>query len=816
MMATSFSEIVLVILAILGGVGIPLGTPPLPEDAKLMNLAPEKCLYYVYLAGTAEPDRQSKNSTEQLLADPEIKALVNDLIKRYDALSANMEQQEGLGKAGSVLGKLALVRPTALYVSNVDFQQVEREGVNVRMVDRTFTAEGALVIHVGEQRAEVMEVLRDVVKQMGNRAAKVEAKGTTFASLVAPDGRSHIQFGLHGEYLISTLTTTDDAKHLEALIDRMTTAPPAWLVEARKQVDVPRLSTFAYADMPAIMAPVQKMSGTDIDAFPILSELRTFVASTGLDGQRCRSRTLFQHSEGGWLESIGKQRLNTDLAKSIPSDSTVAVGAAIPGEQVYDGVFEILGKMNPEMTGFEQQMSGEMQNQFGWTFRDLLAAMGDQWAIYASPEDGGIATGWVLVTTVRDQKRLQEISDRFQGFVQQMHNSDSDPVVREIEFSGKKIYSFFVPDDDFVVTPSWYFDQDRAMISLFPQAIKGALRTDGTATGLADVPEAAEAIKGDGTPIVVGYVDTATILKVGYPALQVAAQVILGQMQGREFRNAPPAIREATEGLDPTLLPSLRALVRYVKPSTFSLRATPEGLRVESSRTLPGANVGAVAPVLTAAMLPAVDAARTAAMRNQAMTNERQIVLALLNYESAYQRFPPAYSVDKDGKPLLSWRVLILPFLEENGLYQEFHLDEPWDSPHNRKLIARMPQVYHSPVSHADPGKTSYLGIGGEKGMFCKPDEQGHGIRIAKITDGTSNTIAIAEVSDEMAAIWTQPVDYTPDPQEPIKGIPGLWPGRVMLMGFVDGHVSQIPADIDADTIYAGFTRNGGEPVRIP
>ena len=60
--------------------------------------------------------------------------------------------------------------------------------------------------------------------------------------------------------------------------------------------------------------------------------------------------------------------------------------------------------------------------------------------------------------------------------------------------------------------------------------------------------------------------------------------------------------------------------------------------------------------------------------------------------------FPPAYTTSKDGKPLLSWRVLILPYLEQEALYKEFHLDEPWDSPHNRTLIARMPAVYRCPM----------------------------------------------------------------------------------------------------------------------
>ena len=88
---------------------------------------------------------------------------------------------------------------------------------------------------------------------------------------------------------------------------------------------------------------------------------------------------------------------------------------------------------------------------------------------------------------------------------------------------------------------------------------------------------------------------------------------------------------------------------------------------------------------------------RGSAARSQCINNLKQIGLAMHNYHDQHKSFPPAYTVDKAGKPLLSWRVLILPYLEQNALYKEFHLDEPWDSPHNRTLIDRMPPTYRCP-----------------------------------------------------------------------------------------------------------------------
>ena len=85
------------------------------------------------------------------------------------------------------------------------------------------------------------------------------------------------------------------------------------------------------------------------------------------------------------------------------------------------------------------------------------------------------------------------------------------------------------------------------------------------------------------------------------------------------------------------------------------------------------------------------------AARSQCINNLKQIGLAMHNYHAMHKTFPPAYTVDKAGKPLLSWRVLILPYLEQDALYKEFHLDEPWDSEHNRALIDRMPATYRCP-----------------------------------------------------------------------------------------------------------------------
>ena len=133
-------------------------------------------------------------------------------------------------------------------------------------------------------------------------------------------------------------------------------------------------------------------------------------------------------------------------------------------------------------------------------------------------------------------------------------------------------------------------------------------------------------------------------------------------------------------------MPELSKVLADVKPTANGTRIT---MNVDAKQA--------------AALIDSVSRpARQAAIRSQCVNNEKQIGLAIHNYISVHESFPPAYTTDKAGKPLLSWRVLILPYIEQDALYKEFHLDEAWDSPHNKALIARMPAPYRCPSENDD------------------------------------------------------------------------------------------------------------------
>jgi hypothetical protein len=202
--------------------------------------------------------------------------------------------------------------------------------------------------------------------------------------------------------------------------------------------------------------------------------------------------------------------------------------------------------------------------------------------------------------------------------------------------------------------------------------------------------------------------------------------------------------------------------------------------------------------------------AREAAKRMVSANNLHQMALAMHNYHTVYQKFPTYANFDKNGKPLLSWRVHILPFVGQEDLYKQFHLDEPWDSEHNKKLIAKMPSTYALARNSklTKEGKTIYLAPLGESTMFPGPRP----IKITDVTDGTSMTLFLVEGSDDHAVIWSKPDDLHYDASNPFKGLGKRWNGGFWA-AFVDASVHLIPATVDKETLKALFTIAGGEAI---
>ncbi|WP_337177219.1 DUF1559 domain-containing protein [Paludisphaera sp.] len=156
----------------------------------------------------------------------------------------------------------------------------------------------------------------------------------------------------------------------------------------------------------------------------------------------------------------------------------------------------------------------------------------------------------------------------------------------------------------------------------------------------------------------------------------------------------------------------------------------------------------------------AVGAAREVARASVCVGKLKCIAVALLNYHDANGALPPAYSTDASGRPLLSWRVLILPYMEYADLYNRFRPDEPWDGPNNIRLLDEMPPGFacatlQPNVSHSTPGRfTNFLAAAGPGTAF----PGGEPVKLADIKDGLDETILVVE-SDQAEVPWTAPID---------------------------------------------------------
>jgi hypothetical protein len=212
--------------------------------------------------------------------------------------------------------------------------------------------------------------------------------------------------------------------------------------------------------------------------------------------------------------------------------------------------------------------------------------------------------------------------------------------------------------------------------------------------------------------------------------------------------------------------------------------------------------------VVSALVLPAVQQARVAARRMSSSNNLRQLTLSLLNYEATFRKVPSAAILDKaTKKPLLSWRVAILPFIEENTLYTQFHLDEAWDSPHNIKLLDKMPATFKCPNVALAPGHTNYLAVSGPD-FAMRIDAP---LPLASFLDGTSNTAVLVEAAAGSAVPWTAPQDFTPTMEEPFKGLTPFISPSGFHVAMMDCSIRLIPSDFPANQLWRLFTRAGND-----
>jgi hypothetical protein len=188
----------------------------------------------------------------------------------------------------------------------------------------------------------------------------------------------------------------------------------------------------------------------------------------------------------------------------------------------------------------------------------------------------------------------------------------------------------------------------------------------------------------------------------------------------------------------------------------------------------------------------------------------KQLALAMHNYHDIHGQFPPAVLIGPDGKTPHSWRVELLPFLDEHRLFNRYRLNEAWDSPHNTVVQRNMPDAFRSPFAGEESTNSSYYALVGPGTIF----EGTKGVPLQDITYGTSKTLMLVEAKRDIP--WTKPADIPFDPNKPVP----------QVGGFVKGHFTAACADGSArifrfedfkgDELKWAMMRNDGHRFDLP
>lgn len=194
-----------------------------------------------------------------------------------------------------------------------------------------------------------------------------------------------------------------------------------------------------------------------------------------------------------------------------------------------------------------------------------------------------------------------------------------------------------------------------------------------------------------------------------------------------------------------------------------------------------------------------------AANRMISVNNMKQLALAIHGYHDVHGHLPANFA--KDGNDLLSWRVAVLPFLEEQKLYDAFKLDEPWDSPHNKKLLPKMPKAFELPGS-TESTATFYLAFNGKGAAF----EHRMKLRFRDFSDGLSLTLLVAEAARSVP--WSKPDDLPFVANQPLPKLGGHF-RKGFNAALADGSVFFLRSNFDEKTFRALITRAGGEVINV-
>jgi hypothetical protein len=783
-----------------------------PKSAVMANvalgrLATEQTVFFLASNGWKKPDDNSRNKAEKLWAEESIQDFVqqlNDEIKKAVASQTERNQTASLiASAAPVFLRAAIEHPLAISLQS--FTVTSKPEINL-----------SIVIDTESDKAQIRELFEKLIaaapKDGPDSLIESTIDGTKFyrPNVSVEEVALAPQFGMYKSFLVATIGPNMTAATVKKIADF--DAPPAWFDTAVRALHVERPSLTWHINVEEIWNAVDPLMQDPkvrpaLEAAGLLA-LKRVSSVVGLDSVGSVDKMMIETTGApqGILALLAEKPLTTSDLKRVPGNPAQATVVRFNLALAVETILKIAERVEPTARQQYDAMASQCEQTFGFSLKeDLLKAFDDVWSVYVSGSEpgGGFVPSLVISANVRDQKRLIKVQDALLNMGRPILEAMGDQAPVSLhEFTSNKMTGYRVQINNMPipVSPTWIVTRDQFVLGLTPQLVTAHLSTSAAANSMVKNEDAKAAFKREPKTVMFSYRDPKSEIQILYTLVNSFSPMLTSQLQQQGIKfNLPP-------------LPPFSDLEPHLAPSVSTLNRLPNGWRSECHGVVP--SITTMAPVLAAVgaaiILPATGQARQAAQITKAQNNLKQIALAMHNYHDINSSFPERVVFGKNKKPGLSWRVKLLPQLDHENLYQQFHLNEPWDSEHNKTLILLMPTVFSSPT---DPdlmtqGKTRFV-IPVGKGFLFDGDK---GPKMQSISDGTSNTIMVLEARPDHATVWTKPEDLEIDPKDPLVGLKGNQTMTFFAV-FADGSVRALSDNTNAELFLRFLTKAGGEDV---
>ncbi|MEX0702200.1 MAG: DUF1559 domain-containing protein [Planctomycetales bacterium] len=814
------------------GAGVTYVSAQADQTPAVENLLPAGAVVYVGWDGMdAHEEAWKKTAAYQSLYESGLMNVVAELIKFAGRQAPGVEAGD-LEKAYSLITGKGL----SLAVS------LPGEGPQL-------TPFATLVLHEG---APLEPGIAAAVKGAAEREVEFETRtldGRKVTSALIPDSPGvEVGWWLEGKHLVAVVGMDAVRQQIDVATGRAPniTTNPLWKKYRAENPGFER-TLLGWADFGALRTRFGGMplpqAGPDAPQLTVdqvldalgLGNVGAYVARSGYQGKASWSKAVLEApgAKKGLL-ALGQQpTIKIGDVPPLPPDIAGFSTCSLDWSQCFADLTKVardVAALGPpdeaaQVEGFLDQLPAVV----GFDPKaDLFDPLGNTATAYSDLSSSFFGAGVVL--KVDDAAKLKGTLDGLLARVA----GDAEPnefQVRRVTKQGRELVVLELGGGFF--NPTYVIDKEWLAIGLVPQTVEAfLLRVDGKlprwkpegewAAALQELPAEFTSISG-------------TDPRQAYRWLSAAAPWLLGFAQGgmRQAGLLGPGEELPVSVAD---LPPAEVVTQPLFPNVAVCTVDEAGFHWTSRSSLPanpllgaggGASVGTVA-VLTALLLPAVQAAREAARRSQSKSNLRQLAIAMHNHHDTYKGLPGAAWPNADLKPekRLSWMTRLLPFLDEQPTYRSIDFKKAWDDDANKQALSNRIDVFlHPSVSEekTEYGVTHYVGVSGygddpskNPGIFGKED----GVRFQDITDGLHNTLMMIEVEKDFgpwgAAGKSTVRGFTKKPY--LRGPDGI--GGASPLGTsavaVDGSVHWLADDVDPQVLEGLSTISGGEIMPFP